>query len=319
MGQQIFDDGSTLTESVGESGEIIRSSTFATDIAGPATGGINGPSANPFTSASFSGSGLLSGLMSIIDPSNARLQAARLLQGGASTRQAQGTTQDTIINTSATSARAKDWRVSVTLADPKLFGIMKGSEANIQSILAENGGVIFPYVPQIAVQYNARYQTQQLTHSNYNNYFYEGSDINAITISGEFTVQNISEGQYLLAAIYFFRSATKMFFGGKANTGNPPPLVKLNGYGASYFPDVSCVVTQFSHTMGADVDYLEIPVLGSGKTTSAVPTSARNTVRLPTVSTVSVTVQPVYSRKNVHDNFDLTSFAKGSLITKGFL
>jgi hypothetical protein len=188
--------------------------------------------------------------------------------------------------------------------------------------LAGTGGVIFPYIPQIAVQYNARYTTQQLTHSNYNNYFYEGSDVNAITINGDFTVQNIAEGQYLLAAIYFFRSATKMFFGGTANTGNPPPLVKLNGYGQHYFPDVSCVVTQFSHTMGSEVDYLEIPVPSStpGPSTRTTPTSGGpGTVRLPTVSQISVVVQPVYSRKNTHENFDLGKFSRGELITKGFL
>jgi hypothetical protein len=42
-------------------------------------------------------------------------------------------------------------------------------------------------------------------------------------------------------------------------------------------------------------------------------------VRLPTVSTISVTVQPVYSRKTVHDRFDLTKFARGELLTNGFL
>jgi hypothetical protein len=113
-----------------------------------------------------------------------------------------------------------------------------------------------------------------------------------------------------------------MFFGKDTNAGNPPPLVKLNGYGQHYFPDVSCVVTQFSHTMGPEVDYLEIPIPSStaGPSIKNAPSSAGpNTVRLPTVSQMTVVVQPIYSRKNIHDNFTLTKFSKGGLLTNGFL
>jgi hypothetical protein len=318
MGQQIFDDGSSLSVTTTESGGEIISSTYATDVRDP----------RPYGSAPTgqSGSGLFSGignLLNLFSPSQSRLSATNggrgLLPGGQTSNMQQGVSPNTIVNTAATTARAKDWRVSVTLANPALFGIQKGNSAAIQSVLAEYGGVIFPYIPQISVQHNARYSEQQLTHSNYKNYFYDGSDVNAITISGEFTVQNIAEGQYLMAAIYFFRSATKMFFGGQANTGNPPPLVKLNGYGPAYFPDVNCVVTQFSHTMGSDVDYMEIPLAGASASSSVPSSVGKNTVRLPTVSTISVTVQPVYSRKTVHDRFDLTKFARGELLTNGFL
>lgn len=318
MGQQIFDDGSSLSITSTESGSEVISSTYATDISDPRPYGS--------TVSSQSGSNLFSGINNLFtsfNPTLARLGAANggrgLLPGGATTNVTRGVSPNTIVNTAATTARARDWRVSVTLANPGLFGIQKGESAAIQSVLAEYGGVIFPYVPQISVQHNARYSEQQLTHSNYKNYFYDGSDVNAITISGEFTVQNIAEGQYLMAAIYFFRSATKMFFGGQTNTGNPPPLVKLNGYGPAYFPDVNCVITQFSHTMGSEVDYMEIPLAGARSSTSVPSSVGKNTVRLPTVSTISVTVQPVYSRKTVHDRFDLSKFARGELLTNGFL
>ena len=332
MATQIFDDGSTLTENTTTESTIAGfSSTNATDT-GPMADSNAGNNSNPFSSSRSAGGNNLSGVfggvfasttaaINLFNPSSARLSAAKLMPGGASSQVSQGTSPSTNINSSATSAKARDWRVSISLADPKLFGLDQAG-GTIQSPLAGTGGVIFPYIPQISVQYNARYTTQQLTHSNYNNYFYEGSDVNAITITGDFSVQNIAEGQYLLAAIYFFRSATKMFFGGKENTGNPPPMVKLNGYGQHYFPDVSCVVTQFSHTMGPEVDYLEIPVPSStpAPSTRTTPSSGGpGTVRLPTISQISVIVQPVYSRKNTHDNFDLGKFARGELITKGFL
>lgn len=335
MSTQIFDDGSTLTTNLTEEG--FRTTSTNADGQGFFDGGIfsssnSADTSNPFGSAKSAGGSNLSGIfggvfasttaaINLFNPSSARLSAAKLMPGGASSQVSQGTSPSTIINSAATTARARDWRVSISLADPKLFGLDQAGGA-IQSPLAGTGGVIFPYIPQISVQYNARYTNQQLTHSNYNNYFYEGSDVQAITITGDFTVQNIAEGQYLLAAIYFFRSSTKMFFGGATNTGNPPPLVKLNGYGQHYFPDVSCVVTQFSHTMGPDVDYLEIPVPSStqGPSSKTVPSSAgTGKVRLPTVSQISVVVQPIFSRKNMHDNFDLGKFARGELITKGFL
>lgn len=332
MATQIFDDGSTLTENATTESTIAGfSSTNATD-SGPVTSSNTVNDANPFSSPKSAGGSNLSGIfggvfasttaaLNLLNPSSARLSAAKLMPGGASSQVPQGTSPSTNINSSATSAKARDWRVCISLADPKLFGIDE-TGGSIQSPLAGTGGVIFPYLPQISVQYNARYTQQPLTHSNYSNYFYDGSDVQAITITGDFTVQNISEGQYLLAAIYFFRSATKMFFGGQTNTGNPPPMVKLNGYGQHYFPDVNCVVTSFSHTMGPDVDYLEIPVPTSttGKSKQSSPSSTGTpTVRLPTASQLAVTVQPIFSRKNTHDKFDLSKFSRGGLLTNGFL
>jgi hypothetical protein len=235
----------------------------------------------------------------------------------------------------------QDWRVRISLGDSANF-FYKSADKGILAPLFKNSnnqnGVIFPYTPQIQVAHNARYAEQKLTHSNYANYFYEGSDVAAINITGEFTVQNESEGQYLLAVIYFLRSCTKMWFG--ENGGNPPPMVFLDGYGQHYFPHVPCVVTNFTHTMPQDCDYLEIPpydpanaIVNSavGAFTNAMGGMFKNAVkktnitRLPTNSTVSVTLQPVYSRKSV-TKFNLDDFARGKLVggasgpgTGGFL
>ena len=181
-----------------------------------------------------------------------------------------------------------------------------------------------------------------------------------ITIQGDFTVQSPSDGQYLMAAIYFFRSATKMFFGQGANVGMPPPIVFLDGYGSHYLPHVSCVVTSFQHNMPDDVDYIQVPISRTTlqESTIAAPSASNNTTpdmsstpqpnwgftgtaagdaklaannakmnttkmeyntittttRLPTRSTISVTLKPMYSRKNLHDNFDLNKFAQGFLL-----
>jgi hypothetical protein len=138
--------------------------------------------------------------------------------------------------------------------------------------------------------------------------------VQPITISGDFTVQNISEGQYLLATIYFFRSLTKMFFGMDALAGNPPPIVYLNGFGQYYLPNVPCVITAFSHTMPADVDYMDIPEPAAQLGTSTTYPDILQSTRLPTSSAISVTLQPVYSRYAQSQGFSLNDFAAGRLI-----
>jgi hypothetical protein len=234
-----------------------------------------------------------------------------------------------------------DWRVRISLApganyfykdpnntllSPLVTEIGGSSSSGIgSSILGALGalgggtqrvGVVFPYTPQVQITHSANYSQQKLTHNNYTQYFYDNSEVQAITLSGTFTVQNINEGQYLLAAIYFFRSITKMFFGMDPNAGNPPPLVYLNGYGEYYLPNVPCVVTQFQHTMPADVDYIDIPEPSITKTAynPQLINYRLNSTRLPTTSTVMVSLQPVYSRLSQSQGFSLNDFARGALI-----
>jgi hypothetical protein len=54
--------------------------------------------------------------------------------------------------------------------------------------------------------------------------------------------------------------------------------------------------------MPADVDYVS-----SGAT------------RVPTISQFSIQLQPVYSKRNIADNFSLDGFAAGELTDRGFL
>jgi hypothetical protein len=193
----------------------------------------------------------------------------------------------------------EDWRIRVSIGQNSgLF--YKSSDPGTMRPLVETAGVIFPYTPAITVNYSAGYSSQKNTHSNYPSYTYDSSEVQAIQIAGDFTVQNQSEGEYLLAAIYFFRSASKMFYGTGKLAGNPPPVIFLNGYGTQYFPNVPCVLTSFSHTMPSDMDYMEIDSNGT-KT------------RLPTSSQIQISLQPVYSRASIA-KFDLENFARGKLL-----
>ena len=141
-------------------------------------------------------------------------------------------------------------------------------------------------------------------------------------------MQNVEEGQYLLASIYFFRACTKMFYGQGPNAGNPPPIVFLDGYGSHYFPHVPCIVTGFTHSMPDEADYIEIPIGASSvnnvdqvQTGPQQQTSQQGgpqITRLPTLSDIQVRLQPVYSRKSIA-GFDLEKFARGGLLDKGFI
>lgn len=304
-----------------------------------------------------------SSVWQLLNPANARRAIAGLFEGGKSSQAKQGPNIGFASQAggsgSATGLAEEDWRVRISLPqDASFFYKQSGDANNIQLILQTTNGVIFPYTPSITVNQIARYSTSSPTHSNYAQVFYGSSDVSEINISGDFTVQNEKEGQYLLAVIYFLRACTKMFFGQGDLAGNPPPIVFLDGYGAHYFPHVPCVITSFSHNMPNDVDYVNVPIIRkdlvgfnlnnkadvafnfsdaalqppgtpgrpgagelAGKTTTfsgqsdEVYNTITNSTRLPTNSTITVTLRPVYSRSNVHDRFDLEKFARGELIS----
>lgn len=299
----------------------------------------------------------------LLDPAKARRLISGLLPGGISSIGKQDTkisyrrTSDSTGNGTGIAVE-DDWRVRISLADHATIFYKDSNSTNSESNailgpLIETNGVIFPYTPTIGLSHTANYSAATPTHSNYNQNFYNNSDVTDITISGEFTVQSVEEGKYLMAAIYFFRSATKMFFGQGANVGNPPPIVFLDGYGGHYFPHVSCAITSFSHTLPADVDYIQIPIttttLTESENTDVIPpgvndslgapvgmfnskafldhnptpksskkygyASIETTTRLPTNSTISITLKPMYSRKNLAERFNLNDFAAGKLIS----
>lgn len=200
----------------------------------------------------------------LLDPSKLRMDLSGLLPGGLSSLGKMLTQIGFQSSSGQSVASEDDWRVRISLADnsPNIF--YKDSENSLMSRLAETNGVVFPLTPQVIVNHAANYNKGALTHSNYPAQFYQNSEVSDIQITGTFTAQNVSEGQYLLAAIHFFRSATKMFFGANernfALAGNPPPIVYLDGYGSHYLPHVPCVISQFNHSMPNDVDYIEVPV-----------------------------------------------------------
>ncbi len=193
-----------------------------------------------------------------------------------------------------------DWRVRISMSGQARERFYWAGTDVLEPINATNG-VIFPFTPQIQFSHSAKYGVESLMHTNYSSVYYQSSDVSAISITGDFSVQSIEDGRYLMATIHFFRAVTKMFYGQDQLAGTPPPLVFLDGYGKYYLPHIPCVVTSFTHTLPADVDYLAIPYYDE------------SSVRLPTISSVAVTLQPVYSRQNIYDNFNNDDYVRMNL------
>ena len=253
------------------------------------------------------------GLGALLDPRRVRLTAAGL-PGGATSEKPKKVAANwgsASLGTCTANVVEQDWRVKVSVAQGSAV-LYDLENNNLLTPIFNTGGVIFPITPVIQMTHTAKYNSASLTHSNYAMHFYEGSEVAAININGEFTVQNIEEGQYLLAAIYFFRAATKMYWGNDLWAGTPPPMLFLSGYGSHYFPKVPCVLTSFMHTMPDDKDYIEIPAPPSPEQPKG------STTRLPTQSTINIILQPIYSRERVK-SFNLDQFADGKLLGKGFV
>jgi len=188
-----------------------------------------------------------------------------------------------------------DWRVRIncqwnTFNSP-MFELLKNT-----------GGVVWPYNPNITVSTKAEYNSQSMIHSNYQVHSYKNSVVDDIQISGDFTCETESDAAYWIAATTFFKTATKMFFGQGAYAGNPPLVCNLSGYGASVFDNIPVIVKSFSVDLKDDVNYIHCD---KWKTNTWVPV----------VSTITVTVAPIYSRQRLRQ-FSLQDYASGGMSMK---
>ena len=253
----------------------------------------------------------------------------RLTQGGVQQglKQNNSANPNITYNTNRTGKTTDDWRIRLSLA-PGNGIFYQDSNSNILKPLADTRGVVFPYTPNITVAYQSTYGSQRFTHGNYTHFAYENSEVQQIQLQADFTAQNRTEAAYVLACVYFFRAASKMFFGNGKYAGNPPPILYLNGYGKYYFNNVPCILTTFNHAMPNEVDYIDVAlnesdsyIVKQGDNETTVKSGIINkgpSTRIPVLSQMTVTLQPIYSKQRITE-FDLNEFAKGNLIDKGFL
>ena len=252
----------------------------------------------------------------------------------------------------------EDWRVRLHLAQNANYLYLASKPGDLLFPLRQTKGVIFPYTPAISVAYTASYPAQEITHSNYKIYQYKGSSVDQVTIGCDFTAQDNSEANYLLAVIHFFRSVTKMFYGQdqNPNPGVPPPLCYLSGLGEFQFNNHALVVSGFTYELPNEVDYIRAGApttiagtplnnMGDGhaglsnassvrRNTNSVPVggepfrpmfrqqstylSNSNVTYVPTKMKMSIICYPVVSRNQVSNQFSLRDYATGALVKGGF-
>lgn len=166
-------------------------------------------------------------------------------------------------------------------------------------------GLIFPYTPSINYNYIADWTPYPLTHTNYQTESYNRSYIDSITITGQFTSQDVDEARYSLAAIHFFRTITKMFYGQREGelAGSPPPTLLLSGHGDMMFNKVPVVVKSFIHDLLPDADYVEVE-------------TRNGSAWVPTVFNISVTLGVQHNLIKVRREFSISEFASGRLTGK---
>ena len=194
---------------------------------------------------------------------------------------------------------AEDWRVRINCN----FSLFGGAFGRLQ----ETNGVVWPYMPKISITTKANYNPIDPVHSNYSFQAYKGSTVDAIQIGGEFSCETESDAAYWLETITFFKSATKMFYGASDNAGNPPVICNLSGYGPGVLNSIPVIITSFTMDLPDDVNYIKV----SGK-------YGEGPTWVPILSTVSVTVSPIYNRSRLRE-FSLQDYAKGLLNTKGYI
>jgi hypothetical protein len=244
-----------------------------------------------------------------------------------------------------------DWRVKLSLPSWVSF-----KNSPVLKPLKDAGGFIFPYTPEITIASSAKYTASSPTHSNYPFQIYQNSEPGNIVITGDFNVEDSSQALYWIACVHYLRSATKMFTGSDPKAGNPPPIVKLNGYGAYVFKNVPVVISAMKITLGKECDYISCDVVGSAAgeiagiadsiggladavggalpglsgITSTVSSIAGGVgqvasllgsfglggstgggkAHVPTKSSITVTLTPVYSRASAR-KFSLDRFVQG--------
>ena len=264
-----------------------------------------------------------------------RLSAAGLPVGGIFGRQ-QRTLQSNVGAPSAT----QDWAVKLTLPAPTYASLFGNSPIMDKQTLGIQNGMRWPVTPFINMSHSASYDAKGVIHNNYPYYAYQNSQVDQITISGSFPVNDQKSGLAWLGTLHFLRTVTKMYYGGELNTGNPPPVCRLNGYGDFVYKNVPVIITNFNVELREQVDYIGVTMPTGGQAsaidvqplTSNASSSKAGLQRLqgngessgsvnyvPTDSLIAVSCLPVYSRNKITNSFSLKKFANGDLANDGFI
>lgn len=203
-------------------------------------------------------------------------------------------------------SEAKDLRAKLRVPNAYLTGPSAGPA----NIIQKNGGILFPYTPQISLDNQATYSNQNPLHSNFPLYFYKNSTVGPIQVTAKFTVQNEFEGAVLLGVIHLLRSLTKMKWGNDPDAGSPPPVCRFDAYGDYMLYNIPVAVASWRHELPDGVDYIAVGRPGS-------PGIYGHSM-VPTLSTISLTLNVMYSRREML-RYNVKDWLSKGLDYRGYL
>jgi hypothetical protein len=168
------------------------------------------------------------------------------------------------------------------------------------------GGIYFPVTPSIKQDAKANWTASSLQHNNYQVYSFANGDVGTISVTGQFPVQSQQEAYYYVATLNALRAITKMQTGNDSVPGAPPPVCRFNAYGTDIYENVPVVVGGYNVDLPSDVDYI------TGFSFNGVEN------KVPTLSSISLTLIPVYSRAEM-GRYGVDAFINGTLPKRGYL
>ncbi len=204
--------------------------------------------------------------------------------------------------------RGNDLRVKIKVPPKYLDGLAQP--------LSLHQGILFPYTPAINYEFKADYGTSNPLHSNFTIYFYQRSSIGPININAKFTIENEDDAIIFAATIHCLKSLTRMRFGGAKygdiDSGAPPPVCRLSGYGNGGLDNVPVVIQNFRLDLPDSVDYFTFRSPQDG------PLNTDYIGSFPTLSMLNITCLPVFSRSEMQE-FSVSKYLNGGFLGRGII
>jgi len=216
-----------------------------------------------------------------------------------------------VIKASAAKGVIQDWRASLTWNDSSDFKDTAIFKILPSTGLDEHPAIIWPFTPQVGINYTANYDSIQTQQTNIATPAYTHSNVSDISVSGEFVANTLGDANYLYACIHFLKSATRSFNASDKLTkiGDPPVVLAFNYLGSGGFNNMPVVISAFNMSYPKEVDYVACSI---GSINSMVPAEC----------TISVTLMPAFSRIHLSgrtnvEAYSTERFIKGDLIEGG--
>ena len=204
----------------------------------------------------------------------------------------------------------------------------------------------FPYTPQIEYSNDVKYDSFNLTHTNYQPYAYARTENPQLTLSAKFSSHTKDHFNIAERAIRFLRIYTKMNYGREdVDRGQTPRILRFFAMGNPIFYNVPVVISRFNITFPEDVDYIKgmadfsdaktnvTTVENVGARPQAQPepgvmvvndalqvTSTKDKfIYLPAVFQVSISLLVQQNIARTVREFTLEKFASGQMSNQGYI